>query len=71
MAAWFTEVLNPFAGPIGGAPSLRCIATGVAVAGYALWRQRRTQISAGGQHPTPAVEDRGDRPLVDVAGDDR
>lgn len=71
MAAWFTELLNPFAGPIGGAPSLRCIAAGVAVAGYALWRQRRTQTPAGGQHPTPSVEDRGDRPLVGVAGDDR
>jgi hypothetical protein len=71
MAAWFTEVLNPFAGPIGGAPSLRCIAAGVAVAGYALWRQRRTQRTDGGQHPGPVAEDSVDRTLVGVSGDDR
>ncbi len=71
MAAWFIEVLNPFAGPIGGAPSLRFIAAGVAVAGYAVWRLRRTQTPSGVQGGTPDVDRSNDRPLVGVAGDDR
>ena len=41
MAASLFEFLNPFAGSVGGAPSIRCIAAGVAVAGFARWQQRR------------------------------
>lgn len=71
MAASIIEFLNPVAGPVGGAPSLGCIAAGVVAAGFAMWRQRRT--------PAPSVEpvgaldgERGnDRALVGVAGEVR
>lgn len=71
MAAWLIEVLNPSAGPIRGAPSIGCIAAGVAVAGYAVWRQRRTPTPEGVQGGAPDVDRNDDRPLVWVAGDDR
>jgi len=71
MAASLFEFLNPFAGSVGGAPSIRCIAAGVAVAGFARWQQRRNQTPSGVQGGVPDVDRSGDRPLVGVAGDDR
>ncbi|HXH57111.1 hypothetical protein [Iamia sp.] len=71
MAAWFIELLNPFAGPVGGAPSLRCIAAGAAAAGYAMWRQRRTQTPSVESGGAPEADRTDDRPLVGVGGDDR
>jgi hypothetical protein len=71
MAAWFIELLNPFGGPFGGAPSLRCIAAGAALAGYLMWKQRRTQAPAVTPSGTPQVDPDRDRPLVGVGGDDR
>ncbi len=70
MAAWLTEVLNPFAGPIG-APSFRCLAAGAAIAGYAAWRQRRARTSSGGTGEPAVVPRREDRPVASVAGHDR
>ncbi|MBA3283320.1 MAG: hypothetical protein H0U29_13935 [Acidimicrobiia bacterium] len=52
MAAWFIELLNPFAG-------------------YAMWRQRRTQAPSVEPDGAPEADRTDDRPLVVVGGDDR
>lgn len=67
----FIELLNPFAGPLGGAPSLRYIAAGAAAAGFAVWHQRRTPTPSVEPGGAPDVDRSNDRPLVGVGGDDR
>ena len=57
MAAYFIEVLNPFTGPFGGEPSLGCMAAGAALAGLAMWHQRRTRRAVGGLPAAPPAAD--------------
>jgi len=71
MVASFIELLNPFAGPVGGAPSLWCIAAGVAAAGFAMWHQRRTSTPSVEPGGVPDVDRSNNRPPVGVAGDAR
>lgn len=71
MATWFIEVLAPSSGSIGGAPSARCLAVGVALAGYAVWSRRRTPAPIGVQHGPLDAEHGDGLPLAVVAGGDR
>ena len=72
MAAWFTEVLHPFVGPKGQAPSLRGMAAGVAgVAGAdgGPVCQRLAQTPAARAHTESGYCDGGWRLVLGAEGD--